>query len=182
VKDQYVNDADFKDAFAHCLHGKPWGKFRIQVGFLFRANKLCIPASSVHPFLLQEAHGGGLMGHFGVYKMHGVLATHFFWPRMRADVERLVARYTTCHKSKSRLNNHGLYMPLPISTSPWLDISMDIVLGLPLTKKGRNSIFVLLIDSPKWLISYLVIRLMMLAILLNCSLERLFVCVVFQIQ
>jgi hypothetical protein len=142
VKDQYVNDADFKDAFAHCLHGKPWGKFRIQVGFLFRANKLCISASSVHPFLLQEAHGGGLMGHFGVYKTHGVLATHFFWPRMRADVERLVARYTTCHKSKSRLNNHGLYMPLPISTSPWLDISMDIVLGLPLTKKGRNSIFV----------------------------------------
>jgi hypothetical protein len=26
MKDQYVNDADFKDAFAHCLHGKPWGK------------------------------------------------------------------------------------------------------------------------------------------------------------
>jgi hypothetical protein len=26
MKDQYVNNADFKDAFAHCLHGKPWGK------------------------------------------------------------------------------------------------------------------------------------------------------------
>jgi hypothetical protein len=108
VKDQYVNDADFKDAFAHCLHGKPWGKFHIQDVFLFRANKLCIPASSVCLLLLQEAHGGGLMGHFGVYKTHGVLAAHFFWPRMRADVERLVARCTTCQKAKSRLNNHDL--------------------------------------------------------------------------
>jgi len=142
VKDQYVDDADFKDAFAHCIHGKPWGKFHIQDGFLFRANKLCVPASSVRRLLLQEAHGGGLMGHFGVYKTHEVLAAHFFWPRMRADVERLVARCNTCQKAKSRLNNHGLYMPLPVPTSPWLDISMDFVLGLPRTKKGRDSIFV----------------------------------------
>jgi hypothetical protein len=95
MKDQYVDDADFKDAFAHCLHGKPWGKFHIQDGFLFRTNKMCIPASSARLLLLQKAHGGGLMGHFGVYKTHGVLAAHFFWPRMRADVERLVARCTT---------------------------------------------------------------------------------------
>jgi hypothetical protein len=182
VKDQYVDDADFKDAFAHCLRGKPWGKFHIQVRFLFRTNKLCIPASSVRLLLLQEAHGGRLMGHFAIYKTHEVLAAHFFWPRMRADVERLVARCTTCQKSKSRLNNHGLYMPLPVPTSPWIDIYMDFVLGLPGTKKGRDSIFVVVDRFSKSLISYLVIRLMMLAILLNCSLERLFVCMVFQIQ
>jgi len=142
VKDQYVDDSDFKDVLAHCMNGKPWGKFHMQDGFLFRANKLCVPASSVRLLLLQEAHGGGLMGHFGVYKTHEVLAAHFFWPRMRRDVERLVARCTTCQKAKSRLNNHGLYMPLPVPTSPWLDISMDFVLGLPRTKKGRDSIFV----------------------------------------
>jgi hypothetical protein len=61
---------------------------------------------------------------------------------MRLDVERLVACCTTCQKAKSRLNNHGLYMPLPVPTSPWIDISMDFVLGLPRTKKGRDNIFV----------------------------------------
>ena len=54
---------------------------RINDGFVFRANKLCISASSVRLLLLQEAHGGGLMGHFGVNKTEDVVATHFFGQR-----------------------------------------------------------------------------------------------------
>ena len=142
IKDQYVHDADFKDVLENCREGRTWNKFIINNGFVFRANKLCIPASSIRLLLLQEAHGGGLMGHFGVKKTEDVLATHFFWPRMRRDVERFVARCTTCQKAKSRLNPHGLYMPLPVPSVPWEDISMDFVLGLPRTKKGRDSIFV----------------------------------------
>jgi hypothetical protein len=29
-----------------------------------------------------------------------------------------------------------------VPTEPWVDISMDFVLGLPMSKKGRDSIFV----------------------------------------
>jgi hypothetical protein len=97
---------------------------------------------SVRLLLLQEAHGGGLMGHFGAKKTETVLSTHLFWPRMRRDVERFVARCTTCQKAKSRLNPLGLYMPLPIPLVPWADISMYFVLGLPKTKRGSDSVFV----------------------------------------
>ena len=55
-----------------------------------------------------------------------------------------IARCTTCQKAKSRLNPHGLYMPLPVPSVPWEDISMDFVLGLPRTKKGRDIIFVVM--------------------------------------
>lgn len=82
------------------------------------------------------------MGHFGVKKTKDVLTNHFYWPKLRHDVERYVSRCTTCHKAKSCLNPHGLYMPLPVPRVRWEDISMDFVLGLPRTKKGRDSIFV----------------------------------------
>lgn len=58
-------------------------------------------------------------------------------------MERFVARCTTCQKAKSRLNPHGLYMPLSVPSIPWEDISLDFVLGLSRTRKGRDSIFVI---------------------------------------
>ncbi|KAK1616575.1 hypothetical protein QYE76_022092 [Lolium multiflorum] len=90
----------------------------------------------------QESHAGGLMGHFGREKTLLMLADHFYWPKMRRDVDRYVKRCITCNKSKSKLKPHGLYTPLPAPTTPWEDISMDFVLGLPRTKRGHDSIFV----------------------------------------
>jgi hypothetical protein len=85
---------------------------------VFQANRLCIPVGSIHLLLIQEAHGGGLMGHFGVKKTEDALSAYFFWPKMRWDVQRFVAHCTTCQKAKSRLNPHGLYMSLPIPSIP----------------------------------------------------------------
>jgi hypothetical protein len=141
IKDQYALDPDFKDVLLNCKEGRTWNKFVINNGFVFRANRLCILVGSVRLLLMQEAHGG-LMGYFGAKKTEDVLASHFFWPKMRRDVERFIARCTICKKSKSQLNPHGLYMPLPVSSIPWADISMDFVLGLTRTKRGRDSIFV----------------------------------------
>ena len=82
------------------------------------------------------------MGHFGVAKTLGMLKEHFVWPKMRSDVERHCASCVTCHKAKSTTHPYGLYMPLPIADSPWEHVSMDFVLGLPKTRGGRDSIFV----------------------------------------
>ena len=47
-----------------------------------RANMLCIPESSLRLLLLQESHGGGLMGHFGRDKTFATLSKNYFWPKM----------------------------------------------------------------------------------------------------
>jgi hypothetical protein len=108
IKEQYALDPEFKDALLNCKEGRSWNKFVLNDGFLFRANRLCIPVGSVRLLLIQEAQGGVLMGHFGAKKTEDVLASHFFWPKMRRYIERFVARCTTCQKAKSRLNSHGI--------------------------------------------------------------------------
>jgi hypothetical protein len=82
------------------------------------------------------------MGHFGVSKTLDVLHEHFVLPKMKRDVKRVCARCITCRQAKSRVLPHGLYTPLPIPSAPWVDISMDFVLGLPRSRKGCDSIFV----------------------------------------
>src|SRR3954462_10388891 len=52
IKDQYVHDAEFKDVLQNCKEGRTWNKFVVNDGFVFRANKSCIPASSVRLLLL----------------------------------------------------------------------------------------------------------------------------------
>jgi hypothetical protein len=142
IKELYATDFDFKDTCENCREGRTRNRYVLHDGLLYRANKLCVPDSFVRLLFLQEAHGDGFMGHFGVKKTEDVLAAHFFWPKMRHDVECYVSRCTICNKAKSRLNPHGLYMPIPVPSVPWEDISMDFVLGLPKTKRERDSIFV----------------------------------------
>jgi len=141
VKELYANDDDFANVYGACER-TAFGKFYRLDGYMFRENKLCVPNSSMHELLVCEVHGGGLMGHFGVRKTLDVLHEHFFWPKMKRDVERACARCITCRQVKSRVLPHGLYTPLPVPSAPWVDISMDFVLGLPRSRNGRDSIFV----------------------------------------
>jgi len=55
-----------------------------------KENRLCVPASSLRELLVREkAHGGGFMGHFGVAKTLDVLHEHFYWPKMKRNVQRI---------------------------------------------------------------------------------------------
>jgi hypothetical protein len=82
------------------------------------------------------------MGHFGVSKTLELLQEHFYWPHMKIDVQKFCDRCIVCKRAKSKVMPHGLYTLLPIPEFPWVDISMDFVLGLPRTKHGKDSIFV----------------------------------------
>ncbi|KAI4313094.1 hypothetical protein MLD38_037866 [Melastoma candidum] len=149
IKELYLHDHDFKEVFSECEKGS-FDKFYRHEGYLFRENKLCIPQGSMRELLVREAHGGGLMGHFGVTKTLDVLREHFFWPHMKRDVMRICLRCIKCKKAKSKIQPHGLYMPLPVPSHPWTDVSMDFVLGLPRTRNGKDSIFVVGDSALAW--------------------------------
>ncbi|PPD98438.1 hypothetical protein GOBAR_DD04524 [Gossypium barbadense] len=128
IKELYDDDADFGHIYKNCGHTT--------------FEKLCIPKCSMRDLLIHEACSGGLMGHFGVTKTLDILQEHFHWPHMKKDVEKVFSKCITFKQAKSKVMPHGLYTPLPIPTSPWVNLSMDLILGLPRTKKGSDSIFV----------------------------------------
>ena len=80
VMELHANDDDFASVYGACEKAA-FGKFYRLDGYLFRENKLCVPNSSLRELLVREAHGGGLMGHFGVRKTLDVLHEHFFVQR-----------------------------------------------------------------------------------------------------
>ena len=61
---------------------------------------------------------------------------------MRRDVERYVRNCHPCRRSKaSRQSSFGVPKPDPVPDTPWQDLSMDFVVGLP-ESKGHDAIWV----------------------------------------
>lgn len=113
--------------------------YTLQDGFLFKGLRLCVPECSLRLQIIRELH---CEGHVGRDRTLHLVTTSYFWPSLRKDVERFVERCRTCQQGKGKASNAGLYLPLPIPTQPWTDVSMDFVLGLPRTQRGNDSIFV----------------------------------------
>jgi len=128
----YIEDEDFKvveDLFLYC-------SFTLQEGFHFKENKLFIHKSSLRDLIVKEAHRGALASHFDINKTLEILKEHFYWPKMGGNVHKVTTRYATYHMDKSHFQQ-GLYTSLLVPSRPWDDISMDFIVGLPLTPKGR---------------------------------------------
>ena len=114
----------------------------VQEGLLFKGNQLCIPRCSMRDNLLKDKHSGGLAGHFGHDKTFAQLNSSYYWPGMRIEVIKFVNRCRIYQHAKGKIQNIGLYQPLPIPKRPWDAISMDFLLGLPRTQRGFDSILV----------------------------------------
>ena len=85
---------DFREIFNLITDGlvQEWYDNFIQDGYLFKANKLCIPRTSVRDFIIWELQAGGMSGHVGRYKTISSIVESFFWPHLSWDVANLVDR------------------------------------------------------------------------------------------
>ena len=117
-------------------------EFRIEAGFLFFQDRLCIPSGSTRDFLVWELHGGGMAGHFGISKTIQATELRYYWPLLRCDVRRIIGRCSICTIGKLTKQNTGQYLPLPMPDSPWQEVSLDFVLGLPRTRRQFDAILV----------------------------------------
>ncbi|PKU81321.1 RNA-directed DNA polymerase [Dendrobium catenatum] len=142
LKELYPTDTDFKSIWEGCQSDAAHGEFTLRHGFLFRRNQLCIPDSSWRPQLIKDVHCGVLAAHVGRTNTYLPLQSRFYWPHLHRDVMRFVERCPICQSYKTGGQLSGLYLPLPTPETIWEDLSLDFVMGLPRTKRGHDSIMV----------------------------------------
>jgi len=96
IKELYEHDETFASTYSSCLK-KPLDGLNLSEGYLFNKGKLCIPQGSIRKHLIQESHGGGLMGHHRVEKTLTLLKKQkIYWSHMRVDVQKHCSRCITC--------------------------------------------------------------------------------------
>ncbi|XP_022157993.1 uncharacterized protein LOC111024587, partial [Momordica charantia] len=101
LKSLYLDDVFFAPFVESCEKGLVVDDYMLFEGFLFRKGKLCIPSCSIRELLVKEAHGGGLMAHFGVSKTYDMLAEHFYWPKMKHDVHKVCKHCIACSDKRA---------------------------------------------------------------------------------
>ncbi|KAF8093386.1 hypothetical protein N665_0383s0018 [Sinapis alba] len=137
LSELYPSDSFFTPIWTDLANGVV-SEYSMVDQFIFRGNRLCVPTSSFRLQIIKELHSEGHVGRDRTLKL---VSDSYFWPSLRRDVERFVARCTVCQQAKGQASNAGLYLPLPVPTQPWSDLSMDFVLGLPWTQRSNDSIF-----------------------------------------
>lgn len=74
----------------------------------------------MHLKIIQELHNEG---HVGRDRTLCLVSDSYYWPTLRKVVSRIIDCCHVCQVSKGTTTNAGLYLPLPIPTQPWENIS-----------------------------------------------------------
>ena len=97
-------------------------------------NRLFVPVN-LRPQVIHWTHSSLLTCHPGVRQTMFAIAQRFWWPPMEPEVWEYVEACPVCARNKnSSRARAGLLQPLPIPSRPWAEISMDFVMGLPVSK------------------------------------------------
>ena len=107
--------------------------------------RLCVPRLTwILEKVMYKCHDTPTIGHVGANKTKYNIRRKFFWKGMDIDIDKYVNTCEICQRIKHR--NHapfGLLNPLDIPKARKTCISMDFITGLPITKSGTDSIWVI---------------------------------------
>ncbi|KAD6119725.1 hypothetical protein E3N88_10996 [Mikania micrantha] len=144
-----------KEAQVEALKEENWKRDRIkgqihnldedERGLKTRWGRVWIPPTC--PFksiLLNEAHKSKYSIHPGATKMYRDLRRNYWWPGMKKDIVKYVEKCLTCMQVKAEHQKpYGKLQPLEIPLWKWEHVTMDLITKLPKTKKGHDTIWVI---------------------------------------
>jgi hypothetical protein len=114
-------------------------------GIVWFRKRICVPdVDQLREKILQEAHDSAYSIHPGSTKMYQDLKERYWWHGMKHDVAAHVALCDVCQRVKAEHQRPaGLLQPLKVPEWKWEEIGMDFIVGLPRTRDGYDSIWVI---------------------------------------
>ena len=89
-------------------------------------------------------HNQRAVGHSNTEKTLNMLRCYYCWPKMRGHVEQYLCNYYVCNQAKSARNAYNdLFQPLSVPEKPWVDLTIDFMIGLP-KSQGFNAILMVI--------------------------------------
>ncbi|KAG8498732.1 hypothetical protein CXB51_005083 [Gossypium anomalum] len=139
------NDQDLQAKRKQC-EADTGSNFRISSDdCLMFKNWICVPKNDeLIQKILHEAHNGCLAVHPGSTKMYNDLKKMYWWNGMKRDISEFVSKCLICQQVKAEHQvPSGLLQPIMVPEWKWDRITMDFILGLPLTPGKKNAIWVI---------------------------------------
>ena len=126
---------------------------------LYYKDRVCVPNDNdLRKAILEEAHNGSFSINPGSTKMYQDLKVSYWWSKMKRDVTEFVTKCLVCQKVKVKHQVFsGLLQPVRIPEWKWDQITMDFVVGFPLTGRKHDSIWVV-VDRLTKLAHFLPVR------------------------
>lgn len=118
-------------------------------GLMLFKSKVFVPEDhAVRSELLKRYHDDPFAGHFGAGRTLELIKRKYYWPKMERHVDEYVQSCEICQKTKvKRHAPYGQLNSLPYPESPWSEITMDFMSGIPPSmRRGRayNAILVVI--------------------------------------
>nr|GEZ89915.1 putative reverse transcriptase domain-containing protein [Tanacetum cinerariifolium] len=114
-------------------------------GAIYFVGRIWVPSTGgIRKVILDEAHASRYSVHPGADKMYYDLRDVYWWPRMKREIAEYVQRCLTCLKVKAEHQKpSGLLQQPEIPEWKWEKITMDLIVKLPRTSNGHDSIWVI---------------------------------------
>ena len=107
--------------------------------------RLYIPESkdNLREDLMYWHHDVPWCAHLGVEKTVKLLKHQFWWPGMDTDIRNYISTCNTCQGNKTDRTNRRLpLVPLSPPDACWQTLGVDLIVNLPKTREGYNTICV----------------------------------------
>ena len=132
-----------------------WETFRLRKGLLYRltpTQNLALVLTPDYAYKMwTELHSGVFGAHLGTQKTLSRLESKYWWKNIGQDVHKWNSTCVACDMKKRPIQTTRVPLkPLPIPSTPFERIAMDVVGPLPLTNQGNKYLLVFSEYLTRW--------------------------------